>query len=248
MRLLWQVEDSDVLKIKEFYNQNKDNGLVVWRQERNVERGFSRFSRDAFWKEMVVCLLTTQARAGPNSAVSRFASQKPFPLRYKECRGQRNLKSFAQRTLARFGGIRRNVTISEQIRDNFRWLEKQGGWEEVNKVVREASKNPTLEMETEAADFIDRCLKGFGPKQSRNLLQSLGLTKYEIPIDSRITRWLNDFGFPVSLSATALADLGYYKFVSKGIRELCDACDIYPCMLDAAIFSSFDTPDQRDNH
>ena len=102
------------------------------------------------------------------------------------------------------------------------------------------SKNPTLETETEAADLIDHRLKGFGPKQSRNLLQSLGLTKYEVPIDSRITRWLNDFGFPVKLSATALSDLDYYKFVSEGFRELCDACGIYPCVLDAAIFSSFD--------
>lgn len=81
---------------------------------------------------------------------------------------------------------------------------------------------------------------GFGPKQSRNLLQGLGLTKYEIPIDSRITKWFNEFGFPVKLSASALSDLNYYKFVSKGLRELCDACNIYPCLLDAAIFSSFD--------
>src|SRR3712207_8726784 len=39
---------------------------------------------------------------------------------------------------------------------------------------------------------IDDSLKGFGPKQSRNLLQGLGLTRYEIPIDIRITRWFND--------------------------------------------------------
>jgi hypothetical protein len=107
MRVLWCVEDTDVLKVKEFYNENKNNDLVVWRRERNVESGFSRFSRDGFWKEMVVCLLTTQARAGANSAVSRFARHKPFPLRYRECREQRNLKSFAQRTLTRFGGIGR---------------------------------------------------------------------------------------------------------------------------------------------
>jgi thermostable 8-oxoguanine DNA glycosylase len=240
MRLLWCVEDDDVRKVKKFYNENKNNDLVAWRRERNVEEGFSRFSRDAFWKEMVVCLLTTQARAGPNSAASKFGNQKPFPLRYKECRGRRNLKSFAQRTLVRFGGIRRNVTISEQIRDNFRWLEKQGGWEEVNKVVRQTSKNPSPEKETEAANFIACHLKGFGPKQSRALLQNLGLTKYEIPIDSRITKWLNDFGFPISLSATALSDLDYYEFVSSGFRELCDKCEIHPCLLDAAIFSSFD--------
>lgn len=239
MRLSWCIEDSDVQRLKDFYNENVDNDLVVWRREHNVERDFSRFSRDAFWKEMVVCLTTTQARSGPNSTVSRFARQKPFPLGYRDCRQRRNLASFAQRTLAR-GGIRRNVTIGKQIGENFRWLEKQGGWEEVKTATREIKARPTLESETEAADFIDSRLKGIGPKQSRNLLQNLGLTKYEVPIDSRIVRWLNDFGFPVELSATSLSDLGYYKFVSEGFRALCNASDIYPCMLDAAIWSSFD--------
>jgi thermostable 8-oxoguanine DNA glycosylase len=98
----------------------------------------------------------------------------------------------------------------------------------------------TQKSELESADFIDDTLKGFGPKQSRNLLQELGLTRYEIPIDSRITRWLNDFGFPVTLSADALSARNYYSFVSEGVRELCEACGIYPCLLDAAIFSSYD--------
>lgn len=240
MKLHWEIEDADVQKVKDFYDENKNNGLVLWRWERNVEGNISRFSRDAFWKEMVVCLLTTQARSGPGSAVSQFASQKPFPLRYRECKQKRDLKSFAQRTLTRFGGIRRNVTVSQQIYDNFRWLENHGGWNEIGRISRETRKNQTQETEIEAADFVDDRLRGFGPKQSRNLLQSLGLTKYEIPIDSRITRWLNDFGYPVPLSATALSALDYYKFVSRGFRELCAACDVYPCMLDAAIFSSFD--------
>ena len=240
MKLLWEIEDADVRKVKEFYDKNKNNGLVLRRWERNVEGSFSRFSRDAFWREMVVCLMTTQARASPDSAVSRFAGQKPFPLRYRDCKERRNLKSFVRRTLADFGGIRRNITTSEQVYDNFRWLEKQGGWEEVKKVVRKVSKNPQPETEVEAADFVGQYLKGFGPKQSRNLLQGLGLTKREIPIDSRITRWLNDFGFPITLSATALSDLDYYEFVSEGFRELSADCNIYPCMLDAAIFSSFD--------
>jgi len=68
----------------------------------------------------------------------------------------------------------------------------------------------------------------------------LELTRYEVPTDSRITRWLNEFGFPVTISADALSDRNYYRFVSEGIRELCDACRIYPCLLDAAIFSSYD--------
>lgn len=79
---------------------------------------------------------------------------------------------------------------------------------------------------------------GFGPKQSRNLLQALGLTRFEIPIDSRVTDWLNDeFNFPVRLSATALAGRNYYDFVSAGIQTLCERCRVYPCIFDAAVFA-----------
>ena len=92
-----------------------------------------------------------------------------------------------------------------------------------------------------SATIIMGSLKGFGPKQSRNLLQALGLTRYEIPIDSRITKWLNHFGFPIKLSAAALADPNYYNFVLDGFQKLCEAADIYPCVMDAAIFASSDT-------
>ncbi len=144
------------------------------------------------------------------------------------------------KTLTNFGGIRRTKGIAEETQYNFRWLERDGGWSEVKQRLETLRSRRTHELEIETADFIADSLKGFGPKQSRNLLQELGLTKYEIPIDSRITRWLNDFGFPVTLSANALSDRRYYSFVSEGIRELCDECGIYPCLLDAAIFSSYD--------
>jgi thermostable 8-oxoguanine DNA glycosylase len=97
-----------------------------------------------------------------------------------------------------------------------------------------------VSTERNAAEFIDENLKGFGPKQSRNLLQSLGLTRYEIPIDSRITKWLNAFGFPVKLTADALSNREYYNFIGDGFQALCARAEIYPCVLDAAIFSSFD--------
>lgn len=98
----------------------------------------------------------------------------------------------------------------------------------------------TPATERQAAEFFAKHLKGFGPKQSRNLVQGLGLSRFEIPIDSRITKWLNVFGFPVKLTANTLADRNYYNFVSDGFQRLCEACEVMPCVLDAAIFSSFD--------
>ncbi len=101
--------------------------------------------------------------------------------------------------------------------------------------------NEKIEIERESAEYINDHLKGFGPKQARNLLQSLGLTRYEIPVDSRIIKWLNEFGFPIKLSSTGLTDKNYYNFILDGLQQLCERSGVYPCVLDAAIFSSFDT-------
>ncbi len=241
MKLEWQVEDSDIIRVKEFYDEHKDSDFVTHRRKVNVERNLPEFSHELFWNGMVSCLLTTQQRSGPTSAVSRFISSQPFPLSYDVSKQQRQLESFARSVLADFGGIRRSSRLATEIQQNFLWLEERGGWNKVDRVIAELNQSQTQQAEVEAANFIDDNLRGFGPKQARNLLQGfLGLTKYEIPIDSRITKWLNNFGFPVRLSSVSLADRDYYEFVSEGFRRLCDACDIYPCLLDAAIFSSYD--------
>jgi hypothetical protein len=95
------------------------------------------------------------------------------------------------------------------------------------------------ETERQAVRFIDEHFQGFGPKQSRNLLQGLKLSRFEVPIDSRITKWLNDLGFPVKLNASALSDQNYFEFASGVFQRLAEACGIAPYVLDAAIFSSF---------
>lgn len=119
-------------------------------------------------------------------------------------------------------------------------LNADQSWATTLKKVNALALPSEARQEREVARYLQKLLHGFGPKQSRNLLQWLGLTRYEIPIDSRITRWLNDFGFPVPLTATALKDAGYSGFVLDGIQALCATSDVFPCVLDAAIFASFD--------
>ena len=117
----------------------------------------------------------------------------------------------------------------------------EGGlWQELLDRLNSLRPLASQDAEQAAADFLDERFLGLGPKQSRNLLQALGLTCYEVPIDSRVTKWLNDFGFPIPLSPAGLADRNYYKLVSSGIQALCAAAEVKPCLLDAAIFSSFD--------
>jgi len=89
--------------------------------------------------------------------------------------------------------------------------------------------------------FSFKYLFGSCPKQSRNFWQSLGLTRYEFVLDSRVLKWLRTIGFPLPLSSMALGEEDYYCFVSDILRDWCIQTGVLPCILDAAIFSSYDT-------
>ena len=59
--------------------------------------------------------------------------------------------------------------------------------------------------------------KGVGPTQARNLLQSLGLTWYEIPLDSRVVRWLRDrLGWNISMKSLIRPE--YYEDLLDRVR------------------------------
>ena len=68
----------------------------------------------------------------------------------------------------------------------------------------------------------------------------MGLSKYEIPLDSRMVKVLKVLEFPVPLSATALADESYYCFIEDGIQQLMKAIGVHPCVFDACAFASFE--------
>ena len=239
MKIIWEITPDDVAKVNVFFESQKNSCFVRERTRRNLSDMKCDLSKADFWVAMVGCLLTTQQRSGPDSPISRFLDEKPFPLDYALCAGQADLEKFVGTTLTKFGGIRRATTIGREVKKNYDYLER-GGWGAIFDVTTTLRHSSTIAQEREAAAFVDENLAGFGPKQSRNLLQWLGLTKYETPIDSRITKWLNEFGFPFRLTAAALADPYYYQFVEDGLQQLCAASSIYPCQMDAAIFASYD--------
>ncbi|MGZ6564443.1 MAG: hypothetical protein ACXVH1_33680 [Solirubrobacteraceae bacterium] len=184
-------------------------------------------------------LLTTQQRSGPNSPISRFLDLKPFPLTLMQVRAASDAEAFVKNALSRHGGIRMTPTIATRAAKNLSRL-NAGAWDTTLSRLNEVHMNGTGELEREVASEMADVLVGVGLKQSRNILQCLGLTRYVIPLDSRITKWLNDYGFPIRLSAGALGDAGYYEFVESCVQAICNQIGVLPCLLDAAIFSSFD--------
>lgn len=239
MKIVWQIDREDIAKVKEFFDRHSANAFVKMRLATNMKDDKPAVTKELFWEVMISCLLTTQQRSGPGSSVTRFISTSPYPLRLDLCLGQADLDLFVTKILSDFGGLRRTTTIGREAKVNLTYLEG-GGWQDTAGVLEKVRLDRCPETERDAARFIDDHYQGFGPKQSRNLLQGLGLSPFEIPIDSRITKWLNEFGFPVKLTANALSDRNYFEFVSDGFQRLAEACDIAPCVLDAAIFSSFD--------
>ncbi len=242
MRIIWRISAQDVRRVRDLLSEQKHRCFVQNRIKMNVQRDRPKVTKPRLWFRLVSCLLTTQQRSGPDSAVTRFMNETPFPLSYATCMARTDLTGFSERTLRQFGGLRRWKRIAAEVTENLHQLEG-GLWKETMCWVRRLEPGGDVATERAAAEFVVNHLAGFGPKQARNLLQSAGLTRYEIPLDSRITKWLNDLGFPVKLTAAGLSDANYYGFVLNGVQALCRTCRVYPCVLDAAIFASYDEHD-----
>ncbi len=247
MKMQWHIEDSDIERVKKVIEDQAEAQLVKARQQ-NLASQRSEVSKEAFWCHMVKARLTTQNRVGPRAPVGIFVGKRPFPLSYKRVRSKRNVehverfiaKTVKQAKIGKFNNIARDLAV------NWFYL-KSGEWEralhECNRLTKlpaETDEKERKKTERAVANYIEDTFKGFGPKQSRNLLQMLGLTQYEIPIDSRLSKWLNPCLSPVVLTSPLLGDRAFYEFVLNGIQELCRQAGTVPCLFDASVFAAME--------
>lgn len=229
--LSWNIDGGFVDSILTLYRNSLDKPFVKHRIEKNINNPPHQIDKHDAWFGIIACLVTTQQRSGPNSKVTQLLSTKPFPLSYHDCISSDRPQEFFRDILSK-RGIRRSNVIAREIVVNLEKLE-HGEWKEFLGFLNGLIDSDNSENERRAANYIKANFKGFGPKQSRNLLQTLGLSKYEIPIDSRITNWLKEIGFPIPLSAMSLADENNYQLISDGIQEISKKAGLFPCVLDA---------------
>ncbi|MCG2612737.1 hypothetical protein LZZ85_00535 [Terrimonas sp. NA20] len=134
--------------------------------------------------------------------------------------------------------IWRAKVICEYADEILQCLE-QTGWKLLKDINRHLSSLRTRERERQLAKAISENsnFKGLWPKQARNLLQMIGHSIYEIPIDPRITDWLNRNNiFPFKLSSKSLSGEDLYCFINDAVIELGEKADVKPCLFDAAVF------------
>ena len=133
--------------------------------------------------------------------------------------------------------------IAAELSKNFVNLEGNL-WTKILESCNSLISESDIRQERRAADLLQDQLQGIGPKQARNILQELGLTRFEIPIDRRVMKWINcNSILPLQVTSAALSDRHYYHFILDAIQELCKKCDTFPCLLDASIFSSLEGAD-----
>lgn len=245
MKTIWNISAEDIRQVKKVVSDN-ENPFLSNRRQKNIDRKGIEVNRDSVIATMISCLLTSQQRSGPNSDVGKFLNTLPFPITYQNLKATNDIDQYTKNILTKNNLNRYINRISKFFSNNIQRIEDDD-WT-IIETLRQLINTDSKTIEREIADQLADQFDGFGPKQSRNFLQALGLTRYEIPIDSRITNWLNKFGFPVTLTSSPLGDTGYYHFDLDGIQELCRQADIYPCILDAAIFSSFDNDEWTDDN
>lgn len=245
MDITWIITEEDKNLVKELVKKQSNTDMVCERRERNLKYPKPKVTKEVFWKEMVCARLTTLAKSGLNSPVEIFSRKSPFALSYNIMLQQQDLERFIHGKLTENKIGTHRQKISKDLVSNFNRLEG-GEWDNTLKQCNRLISSTSRETEAEVAGYIKKTFQGFGSKQSRNVLQGIGLTRYEIPIDSRITNWLNDsLKFPFRVTPEALSDEHCYKFILDAICYLCEVCNVDPCMLDALVFDAQDNNDSR---
>jgi len=254
----WTISNNDVEKTLSFVHEMMVKSYVGKRIKNNISFPPPEISRSLIWEGMFDCLLSTRQKSGPDSPIAIFLNEDPFPLAYETCVRQENLEVFIKDIIGSHPSIQYKNNIARFATHNLLWLEK-GGWNTVDQWLRplqeQRKTDPKPDHKTSergVSHNFDEVFLGIGPKQSRNYLQLLGLTRYEVPVDSRFINWIIANEFPLLFDGKPIQALErkiinqrlsvpyWYDRILDKLQELCDKCQILPVILDACVFASFD--------
>lgn len=241
MDLIWNINKKDLKVWERFVKNYIDTEFVIERKQKNILRQEIDLSKESLWNIHIGCQITTQQRSGKNSKVEEFMNSNNPILNYSSCLKALDKKKFFEDELSN-NSIWRAKIISKNLSSIISKLET-GEWEILLQNLETILINPTKEKERKVANYIKENFKGIGLKQSRNYIQWLGLSKFEIPIDSRTTKTIKKLGFNFVPNSKGLSDENVYLIIQKGLQYIANELKIYPCILDACIFVSANKKD-----
>lgn len=226
--------------ISDLVAKSQSVDLVIERRQWNVDGTWKMPSKSEFWDQLVLAILSSQQPSGHDSHLDIFSRLEPFPLALVS---YERLTDAQVEAVIKEAGLRMGATKTEQMRKSYKWLfGKQDGWSKVSpgleRLLEQRNTSPTPEHKTferTTARFLDMMLAGIGPKQARNVLQLLGLTRYEIPLDSRVSGWLEE-NLGWYISRDSLSDAEEYEFWLDRLQLACETARVLPTIFDAAAF------------
>ena len=240
MSYKWQPKD--IKAVDALLEKHKGSSVLLRRVQRNLAKQKSEVTKEDFWHGMTSMRLTTLRRSGPEDIVHKFSEMKPYPLAYETVLQQKDVAKFVANTLKKHKAYHFYDKVGAETAANLYRLTEWEMWDGLLKLVNRLTTLQSKEVERSISQYVSFVLTGIGPKQARNTLQDLGLTRYEIPIDSRLLDWLKDeTTFPnEKIIRNKMSNWNYYESLLDEIQNLCAKCNEFPCLVDAAIFSDAD--------
>lgn len=226
-------------KYKKLINEYKDDPHVQKRNKRNVMRKDIKITEDEFWKALAIAILSTQSKNNEEFGKNRRELGIDDYEKMKTCKDIPNC-------VRKLKGIRYTNKKPESIARCMDILQEK--WEEIKKYLETIRSSTTLEKEREVADYLRKTFKGnqIGLKQSRNIIQMLGLSQYVIPLDSRVMKVLKaNGGIKEPAQKKPLQSRAGYCAIEDQINDLCAKLNgqcgnfvVKPCNFDICAFIS----------
>ena len=102
MNINWDINEDDIFKVEELVSAPQ-NAFVSGRIEKNIHRQNFEIDKNLILKRLIMCLLTSQQRSGPNSLIAVFLRRVPFPLTIEIISTESNIEEFIKATLQQNG-------------------------------------------------------------------------------------------------------------------------------------------------
>ncbi|MDE7371181.1 MAG: hypothetical protein K2N07_05480 [Desulfovibrio sp.] len=234
-----QFTNAVLNRYKKLIDKYKGDPRVQKRNQHNVLRKNIYISEDSFWKALVIAILSTQSRNTEEFGKNRAELEIDNYEKMKNC------KDIANR-IRQLKGIRYTNKKPESIARSMRILQEK--WKEIKKHLETLLNTTSLEKEREVADYLRETFKGnqIGLKQSRNIIQMLGISQYVIPLDSRVMKVLEaNGGIREPKQKKPLQSRAGYYDIEEQINELCEHLNgqcgdfvVKPCNFDICAFIS----------
>lgn len=237
MEKTWSTDNKILENIKKIIDENKDKEFVQNRCKKNVKREEICLTKESCWKTFVACEISSQQKSGKSSRVDEFLNSNNDVVIYERCK-KLNAEQISEQL--KNGKIRWPNKRGEYLIENMKMLEN-GEWNILLNKLKILNAEHSINEEKDVAKYLSSNFKGIGLKQSRNFIQMLGLSQYEIPIDSRVIKILKTCGVENLPSAGDLQNKKKYLCIEKEIQTACEKLKTQPCILDACFFASFET-------